>query len=235
MEELKKEINANQNNKRVFFSIDTKCKGVVFIKLNPMFKEVIDVKKLANIIMKDVHENKAQLSRYCFKLVPIEYAARANTETFKTKIIEMLSKKFPQETAKKWLFHFKCRNNDKFGMKPFLEIIQENIGKLHSVDYKNPEYTVFVEISQHLMCMSILKKFQKFNNYSLNTEKYQGETKVKPQQSNVTSQDKKVEGENEEKTESQIGHLEFEEKVEPEKVSTKVAEPEEDEEDISLI
>ncbi len=32
-------------------------------------------------------------------------------------------------------------------MKPFLDYLLENIGKEHSVDYKNPDYTIFLEIN----------------------------------------------------------------------------------------
>ena len=32
-------------------------------------------------------------------------------------------------------------------MKPFLEYLLANIGKEHSVDYKNPDYVVFLEIN----------------------------------------------------------------------------------------
>jgi hypothetical protein len=46
----------------------------------------------------------------------------------------------------KWVLHFKCRNNNKFSQKQFLEYIMEIIGTGHSVDFKNPDYTIFVEI-----------------------------------------------------------------------------------------
>lgn len=45
------------------------------------------------------------------------------------------------------MLHFKCRNNNKFNMKQFLDIIMEVVGKGHSVDFKNPDYTIFVEIN----------------------------------------------------------------------------------------
>lgn len=39
-------------------------------------------------------------------------------------------------------------------MKQFLEIVIEAVGKSHSVDYKNPDYTIFVEINNVYSCQA---------------------------------------------------------------------------------
>ena len=41
-----------------------KLKGIIFIKINPLFKDIIDVKHLANKIVRDVRENKIPVSRF---------------------------------------------------------------------------------------------------------------------------------------------------------------------------
>ena len=62
---------------------------------------------------------------------------------------------------KSWALHFKCRNNDKFKYK---EIVQE-VGKIgsefgHFAEIYYPEWTVAIEICNHLMCVSIVEGFK---------------------------------------------------------------------------
>jgi len=119
-------------------------------------------------------------------MIPIEAATKADFNTFQQLIKPMIERKFKADSPKKWVLHFKSRNNSKFQMKPFLEYILEIIGKQHSVDYKNPDYTIFVEVNNQLMCLSILKKFAIYKNYSLQSEidRQSTQNKTKPIPSN---------------------------------------------------
>lgn len=42
-------------------------KGIIFIKINPIFKDIIDVKHLANKIVRDARENKIPVSRFTYE------------------------------------------------------------------------------------------------------------------------------------------------------------------------
>ena len=57
--------------------------------------------------MKEVHEKKHEISRFCHKLIPIERAFSASFETFKEFIIEILQKNFKSdENLSVWsVFH----------------------------------------------------------------------------------------------------------------------------------
>jgi tRNA(Ser,Leu) C12 N-acetylase TAN1 len=248
--EIKKEIESQKVSNRMFYSLDTHCTGVIFIKVNPIYKDILDVKKLANAIAKDVVIEKTPVSRFCLRMVPVQYAARASLDNFAEEIAKMLPNKFKNDNPKKWMFHFKCRNNDQFKQQPFLEKILGTIGKTHSVDFKNPDYTVFLEISNHLMCISILKKFFKYNRYSLQLDI---PTPNGPQGGGHKSKNLVVvktakPANNNNEQESKIGELEFDdeadtnEKTEADKIISeenpnKPVEPanEEEEEDVSLI
>ncbi len=75
--------------------------GIIFIKVNPIFKDVIDVKKVANKVCKDVRENLIPVSRFCFKAVPIQVATKASLETFQENIKSILDQKFKPGNPKK--------------------------------------------------------------------------------------------------------------------------------------
>lgn len=47
--------------------------------------------------MKEAHDKKHELSRFCHKLIPIEKAFSANFETFKALMLEILQKNFKSE------------------------------------------------------------------------------------------------------------------------------------------
>jgi len=66
-----------------------------------LFKDVLDVKKIANKICKDVRENLIPVSRFCFKAVPIQVATKASLEAFQETIKGILDKKFKPENPKK--------------------------------------------------------------------------------------------------------------------------------------
>ena len=71
-------------------------KGVVFIKVNTKFPEISPY-VLCDAIMKEAHEKKNELSRFCHKIIPIEKAFSASFETFKTLMLEILQKNFKSE------------------------------------------------------------------------------------------------------------------------------------------
>ena len=48
--------------------------------------------------MTDVHQKKIVLSRYCHKLIPIEKAFTASFDSFKTHILDILKRNFPEES-----------------------------------------------------------------------------------------------------------------------------------------
>lgn len=68
----------------------------MFIKLERMFKDRIDVKKLARYIVSNVHELKQQVSKNIARFVPIELATKAKFDLFKLEAPKIIEKYFPQ-------------------------------------------------------------------------------------------------------------------------------------------
>lgn len=69
---------------------------------------------------------------------------------------------------KSWALNFKCRNNSKFSYKEVLAET-ENIAKKygHFVDIYYPQWTVAVEIVNHLMCLSIVEGYKEYDEFRL--------------------------------------------------------------------
>ena len=106
-------------------------------------------------MMKDMHENERQLTRYCHKILPVERAFKANHFKMLDVVEELLQKRDNSE-KKSWSLNFKCRNNSKFNYKEVLKETEKIFSKYgHFVDIYYPQWTVSIEISHHLMCMGI--------------------------------------------------------------------------------
>jgi hypothetical protein len=67
-----------------------------------------------------------------------------------------------------WMLNFKCRNNNKFNYKEVLKEVERLTKKYnHFPDIYYPQWTISIEIVNHLMCVSICEKFKETNEYKL--------------------------------------------------------------------
>ena len=71
---------------------------------------------------------------------------------------------------KTWKFEFKSRNNHSINKQDFLDFVLKYIDKsFYTVDYKNPNMTVLVEITNDLLCLSVLEDYYENKCYNLLT------------------------------------------------------------------
>jgi hypothetical protein len=62
---------------------------------------------------------------------------------------------------KSWALLFQCRNNSKFNYKEVLAETEKIARKYgHFVDIYCPQWTIAVEIANHLMCLAILRNYK---------------------------------------------------------------------------
>lgn len=66
------------------------------------------------------------------------------------------------------MLNFKCRNNNKFNYKEVLKETEKLMKKYgHFPDIYYPQWTISIEITNHLMCMSIAENFKETNEFKL--------------------------------------------------------------------
>lgn len=110
--------------------------------------------------MTDMQKEDRQLTRYCHRITPVEKAFKAEFFRMKDAVEELLAAKTKGEKHS-WALNFKCRNNDKFKYKEVLKVVTELAAQFgHFSDVYYPEWTISIEINNHLMCVSILEKFR---------------------------------------------------------------------------
>ena len=171
IDKLDNELNKIKNTKKFFYNFETHCKGVVFIKIDKQYKNIISPKECILHIFNKINEDKESISKYITKFLPIEIAMKANFELFKDKGKEIILNFFNNlnnNEKKSWKIEFRYRNNNSISKNDFLNFIDGLIDKdKFYVDYKNPDYTILVEITNTLLCLSILEKYSQYRNYNI--------------------------------------------------------------------
>lgn len=173
-DELEKEIQQLKTKKNYFSSFDTHCNGVVFIKIAKEYEEKIDPITISTIVMNKVINCKEPLSKTITKFIPIELAIKAKFDIFKERGPCLLQKYFikpdegEEQRKRSWKLEFRSRNNNSVSKDSYMNFVSEIIGReYYYVDYKNPEMTVLLEITNDLLCLSVLEKYQEYRCYNI--------------------------------------------------------------------
>lgn len=173
-DEFEKEILQLKTKKNYFFSFDTHCNGVVFIKIAKEYEEHIDPIKISTIIMNKVINTKEPLSKTITKFIPIELAVKAKYDIFKEKAPSVIQKYFykpnegEEQRKRSWKLEFRARNNNAVSKDSYMSFVSEIIGKeYYYVDYNNPEMTVLLEITNDLLCLSVLENYREYKCYNI--------------------------------------------------------------------
>lgn len=177
---LENELKNLRNNKtKLFYNFETNCKGVIFIKLDKAYKNDLDIKIISKYIIDKVKINKEQISRNISRFIPAEIAFKAKFDLFVKNAPLVLDKYFkktvPESTNTderriSWKLEFKSRNNTSINKNEFLDFVLNYIDKnRYYVDYKIPELIVLIEITNDLLCLSVLEDYYENKCYNLMT------------------------------------------------------------------
>jgi hypothetical protein len=173
---LDDELNKLRNNKtKLFFNFETNCKGVVFIKIDKEYRDLIDIKLITNHIIENIKKTKEQLSKNIARFVPVEIAMKAKLDLFQKHAPSILDKYFCKENyvdgpKTTWRLEIKVRNNNSIRKDDYLEYLLSRMDReLFQVDYKTPQFVILVEITNDLLCMSVLENYNENKSYNLLT------------------------------------------------------------------
>jgi hypothetical protein len=169
--------NLRGNKTKLFYNFDTNCKGVVFIKIEKDYRDLIDIKYVVSYIIEKIKNNKEQISKNIARFIPIETGMKAKFEIFQKNSPFILDKYFQtdilpesNDQKKTWKLEFKSRNNHSIHKQEYLDFLLSYVDKQKfQVDYKNPEMVVLLEITNDLLCLSVLEDYNENKCYNLLT------------------------------------------------------------------
>ena len=212
---IEEEIKKLKKNKNIFYSIDTRCAAIVFIKIEQEYMEQISPKEIVNYIINEVINTQKLLSKCISKFYPIEICTKYNFDVLKEKVDELVKKYFSEniEKTKTWKIELRVRNNNSVNKKEIMNYIFNKINRdKYIVEYKKPELTFFVEISCNLMCLSVLEKFSEYKSYNLQSLA-KTEEEINSEKNKLMKLQDKPKNE-EEKKEKNIKNIELDNKIE---------------------
>jgi tRNA acetyltransferase TAN1 len=167
---LDNEIKLLKKKTKFFYNFDTNCKGVVFIKLEKTFKDKLDIKAIVEYIIDNTNITKQQVSKNIARFIPVEIATKAKYDNFIKQAPLLLDKYFTKDDngSKTWKVEMKVRNNNSIKKDEYLNFVWNHVDRnKYSVDFKNPKFTVLIEITNDTLCMSVLEGYFEKKCYNL--------------------------------------------------------------------
>ena len=159
------EIKSKSFNERRFQQVESGANNCIFIKTT-----IEDPVKLTTDIITDISETKTQKARFTLRMIPILGTCKAyekNIEELAEKILKNILKDDSELT---YSIIFKTRNNNKVSRDDTIKlvggVVRRQAGKT-SVDLKNPDFCVVVEIIRTVCCLGIVWNYFGRKKYNL--------------------------------------------------------------------
>ena len=157
----------------IFKQMKIKSKGVLFIKMFSYWSNIVSPHEIVNLMLEEIYTEKKVLSKHLNKVWPIEIACDAAMPAFKNFAPNVIKKFFPENELTRdqnftWDIGFKCRNNSKFNKNQFLDFLNQELPNCYAQKIVNPDKIFMVDITQHIMCLSVIDGNKKIRNYNVN-------------------------------------------------------------------
>ena len=152
-------------SERRFQQVESGANNCMFIKTT-----LEDPEKLANDIITDIAETKTQKARFILRMIPILGTCKAYDENIEKLADKILSNIMKEGTEMTYSILFKTRNNNNVFRDDTIKLIggvaKSQAGKT-SVDLKNPDICVVVEIIRTVCCLGIARNYFGRKKYNL--------------------------------------------------------------------
>jgi len=147
-----------------FFSMDTGVPNLIFIK-----STVKNPSSLVHRIFEDVTVTKELKARFLLRMVPIEVTCMARMDQIEG-VCRSIFPKYFSGNFTSFQIVYKSRYNGNIDRQEVIKVLAAlvcEINPLNVVDLTNPTYSIIVEIIKNIVCIGILKDYNKFKKYNL--------------------------------------------------------------------
>jgi tRNA acetyltransferase TAN1 len=116
---------------------------VIFIRSQPPVDPVAMTMK----ILRDIVETKQQKTRYANRIIPFVLTCRSELSEIEQLAEKVLAPIFHQtQQSLRYAIQPKIRNCNRVDRDELIRTIAAKVGPNHTVDLKQPEYTILVEV-----------------------------------------------------------------------------------------
>jgi len=159
------EENTKEFRERRFQQVESGANNCMFIKTT-----LEDPETLVHDIIREISETKIQKARFILRMIPVIGTCKAYEENIEKHAEKVLANVFKEGTEMTYSILFKTRNNNKVSrddtIKTLGGVIKRLPGKT-SVDLKNPDVCVVVEIIRTVCCLGIARNYFGKKKYNL--------------------------------------------------------------------
>ena len=163
-------LRGSEQQPRRFQASSSGAKGTVFIQCRPPVEPV----ELVHHTLTDVMTKRQHKSRFCQRLIPVSVVCYATPEDIQKQVPRVLAPHFYQDnTLWKFAVVYKARNNTNVNrddiIKTLASLATRNGDYAHTVDLRNPDLTIVVEIIKSNCCIGVVRDFTKLKRYNIHS------------------------------------------------------------------
>ncbi|KAI9202663.1 uncharacterized protein BJ171DRAFT_569450 [Polychytrium aggregatum] len=182
-------LKTSRSQKR-FVNVNISIDCCVFMKFAPPIVPT----EFVHTILSDLYDTKLKKCRYTHRLIPISATTAATMPSVVIMAKNVLKPHFHDAAEpKKFAIVFKARNNDKIDRDELIatlaQIVNETEAK-HTVDLKQPDLVIIVEVFKSVCGMSVVEDYYKFRRFNLH-EIFEGDVHDGPRDRQRKSKDDK--------------------------------------------
>ncbi|KAJ7523209.1 hypothetical protein O6H91_18G041500 [Diphasiastrum complanatum] len=148
--------------------LDTGCAGIVFVEM--LRDDNVRPLELVKSIIRTVVTSKQSRTRFCLRLLPVEVTCYASQSEVKRAAEPVISHYFSQENGDdglKFAVVYEARANTSLDRMEIINAVAQLVPKHHSVDLKNPDITIIVQIVKTTCAIGIAHEFKEMAKYNL--------------------------------------------------------------------
>ena len=166
---------------KVFYQFQTGIKkGIVFIKISDQFVSRVDPGLIFKAVMEDVHLQNKIVSKNCHRLIPIQKAVKNELEQIREAVQSLVEQKVEQSRQVHWMCQFKSRFQEKIKKQEVYDLCGLIMAE-HQVNFKEPEYTIYVEVNKTNVYLSVIEKYLEYKKCALHNYQHLQQPKLQDQ------------------------------------------------------
>lgn len=163
-----------------FQVVESGAQNVLFIRTT--WKDPV---QLAMDVMNAILASGEQKTRYLLRLLPVEATCKSQETAIERTIQTILPRWFKDKSDVSYAVQFKCRLNSNLNKDHITRMIGRLVRQVNDsakVDFKNPDFTIMVEVMKGNCCLGVLPKYAHYRKYNLielasSSNKKQGDSK----------------------------------------------------------
>ena len=150
-------------------AVETNCRGVIMLRVgNQTQAASLNLGAATKAVLEQVVTSGDSCSRFLVRLIPLQVTCFAGLEEMMTAATGLLEEHFGQGVPNRtFMIAMKRRNNPGFDRDAAISRLAGAIGARHTVNMKDPERVLLVEVFQSFCGLSVLENFSTLRDYNI--------------------------------------------------------------------